>query len=166
MEERKPGSSERLNEYIRIGNPGIILLIISLVLVLGAIPVWGFTGKLHETIPLTGIVDIKDAADVRCFADADSMDGRDLKGREVTVKMPDRTTSKGIIIYSSDSPESQEELSESFGYSRWKMNHRMNGTYFYIIEIDTQEDLSSYQEELVEVSVIMNETSPISFLIQ
>ena len=64
-------------------------------------------------------------------------------------------------------PESpQEELSELFGYTRWKINHLMNGTYFYVIEIDTQEDLGSYQGELVEVSVIMNEISPISFLIR
>ena len=76
MEERKPESSERLNEYIRIGKPGIILLIISLVLVFGAILVWGFTGKLYETISLSGIVDRKDAVDVRCFVDADSMDGK------------------------------------------------------------------------------------------
>ena len=53
-----------------------------------------------------------------------------------------------------------------FGYTRWKINHLMNGTYFYVIEIDTQEDLGSYQGELVEVSVIMNEISPISFLIR
>ena len=97
MEERKPESSERLNEYIRIGKPGIILLIISLVLVFGAILVWGFTGKLYETISLSGIVDRKDAVDVRCFVDADSMDGHNLEGREVTVNMPDRTISKGII---------------------------------------------------------------------
>ena len=166
MEERKAQSSEKLNEYIRIGKPGILLLILSLVLVLGAILVWGFTGKLYETIPLTGIVDRNDSADVRCFADADRMDGHNLKGREVTVTMPDRTTSEGRILSSSESPKSQEELSELFGYTPWVMNHLMNGTYFYVIEIDTQEDLGSYQGELVEVSVIMNEISPISFLIR
>ena len=89
MEERKPESSERLNEYIRIGKPGIILLIISLVLVFGAILVWGFTGKLYETISLSGIVDRKDAVDVRCFVDADSMDGHNLEGREVTAESVD-----------------------------------------------------------------------------
>ena len=166
MEERKAESSERINEYIRIGKPGIILLIISLALVLGAILIWGFTGKLYETIPLSGIVDIQDAFDVRCFADADRIEGEDLEGRDVMVKMPDRTTSKGIVISSSESPKSQEELSELFGYTRWEMNHLVNGTYFYVIEIDTQEDLGSYQGELVEVSVIMNAISPISFLIR
>lgn len=89
MEKRKPESSERLNEYIRIGKPGIILLIISLIMVLSAVIVWGFTGKLHETISLSGIVDIGDTVDVRCFVDADSVDGHDLKGKQVTVKMPD-----------------------------------------------------------------------------
>ena len=166
MEERKSESSERLNEYIRIGKPGIILLIISLGLVLGATMVWGFVGKLHETIFLTGIVDIEGAVDVRCFADADSLDGHDLIGRDVMVRMPDRTTSKGTIISSIESPKSEEELSESFGYTRWEMNHLMNGTYFYVIVIDAQKDLSGYEGELVEVSVIMNETSPISFLIR
>ena len=166
MEERKPQSSERLNEYIRIGKPGIILLIISLVLVLGAILVWGFTGKLYETVPLSGIVDVNSASDVRCFANADNLDGQYLKGAEVTVKMPDHTTSDGIIVSSSESPKTQEELSQLFGYTRWEMNHLMNGTYFYVIEIDTQEDLGSYQGELVEVSVIMDEISPISFLIR
>ena len=168
MEERKSESSERLNEYIRIGKPGIILLIISLALVFGAILVWGFVGKLHETILLPGIVniDLKGEADVRCFADADSMDGHDLIGRDVTVKMPDRNTSKGMIISSSESPQSQEELSEWFGYTRWEMNYLMNGTYFYVIDIDTQKDLGGYQGELVEVSVITNEISPISFLIR
>ena len=130
MEERKSESSERLNEYIRIGKPGIILLIISLVLVFGAVLVWGFVGKLYETIHLSGIVDVKDAAGVRCFANADSMDGHDLKGLDVTVSMPDRSTSGGTIISSSESPRSQEELSKLFGYTRWEMNNLMNGTYF------------------------------------
>ncbi len=166
MEERKPESSERLNEYIRIGKPGIILLIISLVLVLGAVVVWGFTGTLHETISLPGIVGVTDAGDVCCFVDADSMDGHSLAGKEVTVKMPDRSTSRGVIISASESPGSQEELSELFGFTRWKMNHLMNGTYFYVIEIDAQKDLSNYQGELVAVSVIMREITPISFLIR
>ena len=165
--ERRSESSERLNEYIRIGKPGIIILIISLALVLGAVLFWGFTGKLHETITVSGIVDITAQGDVRCFVDADSMNGKDLEGRQVTIRMPDRSTSKGTVLSSTDSPMTQEELAEMYNYTRWEMNHLMGeGTYFYVIEIDAQKDLKQYQEDLVEVSVIMNEISPISFLIR
>ena len=46
------------------------------------------------------------------------------------------------------------------------MSNLADGVYSYIIVIDTSKDLADYQGQLVEVSVIMKEVSPISFLLR
>ena len=74
--------------------------------------------------------------------------------KPVEVKMEDRSTSDGSVVSSSASPFTEDELAEAYGYSYWEMKHLITGVYSYIIEIDTEKDLSDYQGQLVEVSVL------------
>lgn len=165
MDEKRPQTAERIDEYIRIGSPGIIAMIVALFLVFAAVIYWGFTGKLHETESFRGIVDISEEGEVCVFVNADLFNGQQMVEKPVEVKMEDRSTSDGSVVSSSASPFTEDELAEAYGYSYWEMKHLVTGVYSYIIEIDTEKDLSDYQGQLVEVSVIMNEVSPISFLI-
>ncbi len=166
MDENRSNSAERLNEYIRIGSPGIIALIVALAVVFVAIIYWGFTGKLHETEEFTGIVDISADRDINIFVNADIFDGRQMTGKPVNIKLPDRSTTVGTVISSSPSPLTEDEFGKKYDYSSWDMNKLIDGVYSYVIGIDAEEDLSDYQGQLVEVFVIMNEVSPISFVMR
>ena len=166
MDEKKPRSAERLNEYIRVGSPGIIALIAALAMVLVAVIFWCFTGKLHETAAFTGIVDLNESGEIFVFVNADNYDGKSMMGKSVAIKMSDRSTLTGTVSWVSATPYTQEELSGEFKYSSWEMSNLADGVYSYIIVIDTSKDLADYQGQLVEVSVIMKEVSPISFLLR
>ena len=166
MEDKRTQSANRLNEYMRIGSPGVIAMIAALTLVFAAVIYWGFTGTLHETESFTGIVDITDQGDILVFVDADYYNGQQMVDKQVSVKMSDRSTSSGMVVSSSASPFTQDELAESYDYSFWEMKNLISGVYSYMIEIDTERDLSNYQGQLAEVYVIMNEVSPITFLMR
>jgi len=49
-------TQEGLDEYIRVSRPSVLVVIISLVVVLVAVIVWGFVGTLPVTETITGIV--------------------------------------------------------------------------------------------------------------
>ena len=140
-------------------------MIVALFLVFAAVIYWGFTGKLHETESFRGIVDVTEDGDICVFVNADIFDGQQMVEKSVAVKMGDHSTFDGSVVSSSASPFTEDELEDAYGYSYWEMKNLITGVYSYIIEIDTEKDLSNYQGQLVEVSVIMNEVSPISFLI-
>ena len=49
-------SQEELNEYIRVTSPGTIVMIVSLLVLLAALIIWGFVGTLPVTETVTGLV--------------------------------------------------------------------------------------------------------------
>lgn len=165
--QKAPVSAENLNEYIHIVSPGIIALITALALVLSAVIFWGFTGRLRETMTITGITDITEDGSVRCFMDASQTDARSLKGDKVRIKVPRQFKSHGKIRETPKEVLSREEIVDRFGYSYWEANQLMpDGTYFYLIDITAEKDMGQYQGQLAEVTVILGEVAPISFLMK
>ena len=55
-QESFEGTQEDLDEYIRVSRPSVVVVIISLLLVLVAVLVWGFIGKIPVNETVTGIV--------------------------------------------------------------------------------------------------------------
>jgi len=49
-------TQEGLDEYIRVSRPSVLVVIISLVVVLAAVIIWGFVGTLPVTETVTGVV--------------------------------------------------------------------------------------------------------------
>ena len=165
-DEKRSGSADKLNEYIRIGSPGIIILIVALVAVLAAFIYWGVTGTLYMTQTVTGIVDINPDGDVRCFVDADSFSGPQLIGTEVSMELPGIIRSGGKVLNSWESPLAREEFQDTFDYTSWQFSHLLDGEYFYMLDIGSDADLSDNQRELVEVSLIAGTYHPIDFFMQ
>ena len=63
----KVKSPESLDDYIRVSNPGVWLLLVSvLVLLLGAV-VWGIFGHIDSTVPAT--VRVENGTPVCCIAE-------------------------------------------------------------------------------------------------
>lgn len=48
-------SPEQLNEYIRVSNPGVWMVLIAIVLLLVGVCVWGVLGTLETKLPVVGV---------------------------------------------------------------------------------------------------------------
>lgn len=49
----KVKSPENLDDYIRVSNPGVWLLLISVIVLLAGVCVWGMFGHIDSTVPAT-----------------------------------------------------------------------------------------------------------------
>ena len=54
-------SPDKLDEYIRVANPGVWLLLISVIALLIGVCVWGYFGRIESTVPATVHIESGDA---------------------------------------------------------------------------------------------------------
>lgn len=57
----KVRSPENLDEYIRVSNPGVWLLLVSVIVLLAGACVWGVFGHIDSTVPSTVCIENGDA---------------------------------------------------------------------------------------------------------
>lgn len=62
-------SPDQLNEYVKVTNPSLIVILVSVFTVLAAGMVWIFSGVIQKTVSLTGVVasDLSGSEGVYCF---------------------------------------------------------------------------------------------------
>ncbi len=78
-------SPETLNEYIKITNPGVWVVLLAFLAVLVAVIVWFFLGSIPSTIPATGIIFPADGiVTVMAPADGKISDMRVRQGQEIS----------------------------------------------------------------------------------
>lgn len=65
----KMKSPENLNDYIRVSNPGVWLLLISIIVLLAGACIWGFFGHIDSTAAVE--VHVEDGT-VTCYPEKDS----------------------------------------------------------------------------------------------
>jgi hypothetical protein len=180
------GEQEGLNEYIRVTGPGTLAVILSLLILLVSMIVWGFVGTLPVTETVTGLVIDTGAYDkinqtladqllegeegilVLCFVDASRYNGQALKefGDEVGLKMPDQTTFSGTIETWYQAPVSMEEAKELLFGNGWLLEKCVSQDYNWLLVIRPKEDLSKYTFTLAEVTILTEEVAPIRFLMK
>lgn len=66
----KVKSPESLDDYIRVSNPGVWLLLISVIVLLIGAVVWGIFGHIDSTVPASVRIEIGTAV---CFVEEDNM---------------------------------------------------------------------------------------------
>ena len=67
----KAKSPDSLSEYIRVSNPSIWLLLISVIVLLLGASIWGIYGNIDSTIP--SFVNVKDG-DAVCYVSSENID--------------------------------------------------------------------------------------------
>ena len=144
----KISSPEQLNDYITVTNPGVWMLLVSIILVLFGAIIWGTFGKLETRIKVPAVVD--DSGTVLYVEAEDILKiHSDLKveisGHEGTV------LSYGNDGYRASDVLGDIALSES-GYSDSDI------LYYVYAEVDVPNGI--YMAEIVTDSV-----SPVSFLL-
>ena len=178
-------SEEELSEYIHAMKPGLAAVIISLLVLLVAVIVWGFAGTLPVTETVLGLtvdssvyeLDEKtkkkmfsdeEGLFVVCFVDASRFNGQAIRefGDEAVLKMPDQRTFKGKIESRIMVPISREEAKTILFDNEWVLNQCVKQNYNWMLTIRPDEDLGQYAFTLSEVPLLTEEVPPIRFLMK
>ena len=166
--EDRVESPEKLNEYIRVAEPGVWAGVLALVLVLAAFIAWGFIGRVPESVNFRGVVDKNSHFRIDVFVDASQYTGSNLVGKEVTYELPDGKTGKGKVIDSDIMrvPLSRDEIKKLL-VSDFLVSRLVSADYTYIVQVEPQDDLSQYSDyQLADVMIITDEIQPIQFLLK
>lgn len=177
---------EDLGEYIRVTSPGVLVVIVSLLVMLAAVMIWGAVGTLPVTETVTGLVvdasqyakfypdmvdnlpAVKDGDIlVFCFVDASRYNGQAIRefGEDAVFRMPDQKTYKGKIDMWYKAPISMEEAKKVLFENDWVKEQCVTQNYNWWLVIHPTEDLSQYAFTLAEVTLLTDEVAPISFLL-
>ena len=175
-EEERGVSPEKLNECIRIGSAGGLLLIAALVIAAAALIVWGFIGtipvNITETIAVVGSEEDTDLC--IAFIGEEMNTGALPVGTEVVIRMEDGKKVDGTISSMPPVLLSSEEIREMFGnaegYSMltpWILDKLLGqSSYSYILSVITEEDISEYWHQVGEATIIVDEIRPITLLMR
>ncbi len=177
---------EDLGEYIRVTSPGVLVVIVSLLVMLAAVMIWGAVGTLPVTETVTGlVVDASQYAKIYpdkvdnlpavkdgdilvfCFVDASRYNGQAIRkfGEDAVFRMPDQKTYKGKIDMWYEAPISMEEAKKVLFENDWVKEQCVTQNYNWWLVIRPTEDLSQYAFTLAEVTLLTDEVAPISFLL-
>lgn len=177
-------SGDNLDDYIRVSSPRLLIIVGILSLVLIATVVWGIFGKIPVTMTVTGCVvedelflpaqsldehpgiDTSEWTWIICYVDASKYSAEQIQrfADNVTITMPDRTVDKGKIEYVSPQPLSKDEALAYLKDSAWVVDQCVTSNYSWGIAIHVHEDISNHLFTTPDVTITIDEISPIRFL--
>lgn len=171
-------SSKKLIEYLRVGNPGIYILITFLVIVVLSVIIWAFTGVLSLTEEITGIVLSDETApvptvSVMCSVNAPAFNDVELVGASASIRMADGRVFPGTVVSCPKTPVTATDYTSEIKLSDlpehcidWIRMQVVDGIYVYPVTITSEADLSEYDFQLANVSIVTGQLHPIAYLMQ
>lgn len=143
-------SPEKLNDYIRVTNPSIWIILAAITILLASVIVWGVFGSIPTEITTSGVAK---GGKIVCYLS--ESDVAKVKSN-MSVKI---NRMEGTITKIADLPQSVEEISTkysdytiySFNLSQWN----------YEVTIQADE----IADGIVPVSIVTESIKPISFLL-
>lgn len=141
-------SPEQLDEYIRVSNPSVWVVIAAILILAAALLVWSVYGTLPTTIP--GVC-IAEGGSLTCY-EADAGDIRP----GMTVRIGDYT---GTVESVSDMPYSSEEIGKRYD-SDYTLHMLGVGDWNYEVIISAPD----VPDGLVEATIVTDEVHPIAFI--
>lgn len=186
-------SPEELDAYIRVVRPGTLVLVIALVLIVGSLIVWGFTGTLPVTKTFDGVTfsiqmrrdnslyyygrdyyegvlddvpeEVLQRYDMYFFLNGYEYTYEDIIGKDVLVSRPGKPTVHGTIAMVSAGPYHRNEILAEFD-SAWIVNEMVPSDYAWMAV--AQLDSDEYNERLIsaDVTVVMENVHPIDLLLR
>lgn len=163
--EERLDSPEKLGEYIRVANPGMLVMAAALVLVVAALLVWGTIGRIPESVPFKGVVDGSMGYTIDVVVDAKEYSGEALVGKEARFTFADGTKGVGVVSSTVKVPLSRQEMEEILE-SDFLSASLIESDYSYIVFITPGVDLSKYDLQLVDLTIITREVRPIEYLLR
>ncbi len=152
-------SPEQLNEYIKVSNPSVWLVISALFILLAAVLFWGFTGNLPTTISVKG-----EAlnGNILCYVAAEDADKIEI-GQTVTAEKGNLKL-KGQVSGIGEIPMSAAEINSELG-SDYLVSELVKTEYSVKITVSfNSSDLAD--GTLSDVKIVTESIRPIDFLLK
>lgn len=146
-------SPEQLNDYIRVSNPSVFLILGAIIILFASLIVWGFMGSLPTSIATVGIV--KDEM-LLCYVSSDDT-SKIQEG--MSVKMRDDVI--GTVSSISNIPMSAEEVAVAIN-SDYIVNVLSLSNWNTEVKIDA---VGIEKDKIYKLSIITDEIRPIDFLL-
>lgn len=146
----KISSPEQLNDYIKVSNPSVWVILGAMIILLSSVCVWGFYGSLNTVISINGIV--KDGI-LTCYIDEKDID----KIKEgMLVKVGDFD---GKINFIESVPKSKKTLEgELDEYQAYKLSLK-EWNYKLLI------DAAQVEDGIHPASIVLEAVKPMSFIL-
>lgn len=144
-------SPEQLNDYIRVSNPSIWIILMAVILLLSAVIVWGVFGSLPTTVTTSGMA--KDGKVVIFLPEGDA--AKLSPGMKADI-----SNLEGTVTEVSTVPKSYEEISSEFTDAYTLYSLKLT-EWNYAVTITA----AGIPEGVVPVSVVTKSDKPISFVL-
>lgn len=144
----KVSSPEQLNDYVRVSNPSVWLILAAVVILLIGVCVWGVFGRLDSSIPTAGVCEGKSLV---CYIK--ESDFSKIKDEVIIAVDGNEYTKADIAASPVKLPEDTDE---------WLMHLGGFSAGEWVYEITAQTELS---DGIYEASVITDRISPVTFVL-
>lgn len=152
-------SPERLNDYIKVSNPSIWLVLAALFMLLAAVFVWGFTGSLPTAVSAEGVVS---GGRVLCYISAKDANTVAV-GQKVSIRKSDDSQFKGLVSGVGAIPMSAAEIASELK-SDYLSQELVQGAFAVKITI-TPDQSGLADGTLLGVSIVTDSIRPVDFLL-
>ena len=141
-------SPEQLNEYIRVSNPGIWMVLAAIIFLLVGAIVWGVVGTLDTTLSAVAVAENGEATIYVKEADADSIESG------MTVRIGDK---EGTVTEIATSPV---VVDATFTDYTLHVGNLVSGEWVFAIKVSGE-----FADGVHNAEIVIDSVSPISFVL-
>ncbi len=140
-------SPEQLNDYIRVSNPGIWIVLIAIIVLLAGVCVWGVFGHLDTTLETVAIAENGSVSIYVKEADVAS------------VSIGQKLVLNGVEYEISEISASPVAVDQSFGDYALHVGSLQKGEWVYVISLS-----ADIEDGVYKAAIVTDSVSPISFV--
>ena len=144
----KVSSPEQLNEYIRVANPGVWMVLAAIVILLAGVIVWGFIGHLDTTLSTAIVCENGEAVIYVKEADAEKVEAG------MTVNVGDKEYTLGEI------PTEPQRVDGSISEYAIHASGLVEGEWVYAVKVS-----GDFADGVQKAEIVIESISPISFIL-
>ncbi len=154
-------SPDQLNDYIKVSNPSIWVVLTALFIFLAVVFAWGFTGSMPTSITLSGVAE---AGEALCYLDVTDA-GRVKAGQAVKIQLPNQEAAgSGVVKSVASTPLSASEISEELNSDY--LSQALAGEGFGVKVVVSLDSKDIADGTLLNLNIITDEVRPIDFLLK
>jgi len=154
-------SPEQLNDYIKVSNPGVWMILAALFILLAAVLFWGFTGGLPTSIHTRGVIS---GGNALCYINTDAA-GAVKAGQGVKIQPAGRQeTISGQVDTVGPVPMSVAEIAAGLHSDYLSQGLATNGFAVKVVVSVNGSDIP--EGTLLDLSIVTDAVRPIDFLLK
>ncbi len=153
-------SPDQLNDYIKVSNPSVWLVLAALFILIAAVSVWGFIGSLPTTIQTQGVAS---GGNVWCYVEIEDAEKIDV-GQTVFVTESGGNELAGQVSGVEELPMSTVEIASELKSDY--LVETLSGGDFAVKVIVALDNADLADLTLLDVSIVTESVRPIDFLLK